>query len=162
MKDRFWDAVDNLRRRHEEALPTLHPVLREKVTLLLARLGGRFGVWEGYRDHHAQSVAYAKGYSNAAPGQSPHNHTLEDGTPCSLAADLVLDPRYVTVRANRSSPSWPDLWDDETPEAVQAWADLDREARALGLVRVMIGRGKRRRPDLPHVELPDWRALRGA
>lgn len=82
--------------------------------------------------------------TNALPGESPHNYLP------ALACDLVLDPRAVLVAPHPEDRTVPWLWDAASTDARTAWADLDREAKALGLARIEW--------DRPHVELPTWRA----
>jgi hypothetical protein len=133
--------------RRPVVLAELHPELRRRVLLLLDHLGGRFTPYCGYRDEAAQKRAKATGHSNASWGQSPHNFKP------ALAVDVVLDPRHVDVRPNPADENYPDLWDDASPEAVQAWEDLEEAAERYGLERVNL-RGVR---DKPHLQLHDWR-----
>ena len=141
-------AIERLEERHDRVLDELHPELRARVLRVLADLGGRVSPWEGYRDAIGQAKALARGNSGAKWGNSPHNYSP------ALACDLVLNPDRVAVRAHPQDPEYPDLWDDESPEAVQAWADLEDAAVRYGLDRVDV-KGKR---DKPHVQLFRWRS----
>ncbi len=56
-----------------------------------------------WRDAADQDKAEAEGKSRASFGQSPHNHTLPDGTPAALAFDFGVfecddegDEKYIT------------------------------------------------------------------
>jgi hypothetical protein len=144
--------LDETRKRIEErrdrVLRELHPELRRRVIAVLSDLGGRLVPWEGHRDIVGQQQAVARGASEATWGNSPHNYVP------ALACDLVLNPDRVAVRAHKQDPEYPDLWDDESPEAVSAWADLEDAAVRYGLDRVDV-KGKR---DKPHVQLFRWRS----
>ena len=143
-------SIRTLRRRHERALKELHPELRARVLGALAELGGRFMIWTGHRGKAEQQAALAAGHSHARFGQSPHNSKP------ALAADVVLNPGVLDLRPHPSDSRYPDLWDDETPEAVAAWADLERAAIRHHLARVNV-HGRR---DRPHLEMPAWRDLK--
>lgn len=152
--NRMREVRQRLDRRLDLVLAELHPDLRARVIAAMSTLGGRLTPWEGYRDAIGQAKARASGFSNADFGSSPHNYTP------ALACDLVLDPDRVAVRANKEDPELPDLWDDESPEAVKAWEDLEAACQAHGLERVNIKNrktGKYER-DRPHVQLPGWRS----
>jgi len=144
--------LDETRRRIEErrdrVLRELHPELRRRVIAVLADLGDRLVPWEGYRDALGQQKARAAGFSDADFGESPHNYQP------ALACDLVLNPDRVAVAPHKQDPDYPNLWDSESPEAVQAWADLEEACVRYGLDRVDV-KGKR---DKPHVQLFRWRA----
>jgi hypothetical protein len=141
-------TVDGLEKRRSRVLMELHPELRARVIPLLAELGGRLTPYEGFRDAAAQAKAKAAGTSKAAFGESPHNFKP------ALAVDVVLHPALVAVRAHKIDPSYPDLWDDESPDALAAWEALEQAAKAHGLERVNVD-GKR---DRPHLQLADWRS----
>lgn len=128
----------------------LHNELRARLVMLLSDMGGRVTPWEGYRGPEAQAAARAAGNSNAAFGESPHNFKP------SLAVDVVLHPAFVSLRAAASDSTYPDLWDDASPEALKAWADLELAAARVVLERVDLRVGVR---DRPHLQLPNWRAL---
>ena len=143
-----FDAVcRDLDRRRDRVLGELRVDLAAKVRQIESMTGGRFAPYCGYRGPHEQAEAKARGDSNAAFGESPHNFTP------ALACDLVLDPRVVAVA---EIDGWPNLWDTASPEAVQAWAMLEEAAKTVGLARVTLSHARR---DYPHVELPDWREL---
>lgn len=139
---------ERLARRKAKALDELHPILRAKVEALCRALSNRVTPWEGYRGQEEQAAALKNGASNAAWGHSPHNFRP------SLACDLVLNPAKVAVRAHPRDADFPDLWDDESPEAIETWRELDQLARLAGLVRVTVDG----QLDRPHVELPNWRS----
>lgn len=152
---RFEEVCRTLDKRRQQVLDELHPDLRARVERILR--DERFAPWQGYRSDAQQRDAYARGFSNAAPGESPHNHWP------ALACDIVLNPRRVMVRAHKQNPDYPDLWDDESADAQHAWLALDAAAQSAGLARVRIRRRGAPRgvtvKDLPHVELPNWRDL---
>lgn len=141
-------TVRALEDRRVRILDELHPLLRERVAAVLTDTGGRLAPWCGFRGQVEQDRAFAEGNSNARFGESPHNFAP------ALACDLVLSPALVRVRPHPDDPSVPDLWDDESPEALAAWEALEQAAKAHGLARVNV-RGRR---DRPHVELPSWRS----
>lgn len=145
-------TIDVLERKRSRVIMELHPDLRSQLVLLLADMGGRVTPWEGYRGPEAQAKAFEAGASAAKFGQSPHNFTP------SLAVDVVLHPSFVSVRANRADAKYPDLWDDESPDALASWAALDEAAKRHGLERVSyVDRRGRTVRDLPHLQLPKWR-----
>lgn len=138
----------DLEKRRTTVMRELHSVLRPRVSSLIEFLGGRFTVYTGYRDADAQAKAFASGNSAARFGQSPHNHSP------ALACDVVLDPDHVNVSVTEiDGDEWPNLWCTSTPEAVQAWQDLEVAAKRFNLRRVDVN-GKR---DRPHLELPNWK-----
>ena len=152
--NRMREVRERLDRRLDLVLSELHPDLRARVIDLMSTLGGRLTPWEGHRGEIGQAKAKARGYSDAAFGQSPHNYIP------ALACDLVLDPDRVTVRAHKDDPELPDLWDDTSPEALKAWEGLEAAAIKHGLERVNVKNrktGKLER-DRPHVQLPGWRS----
>jgi hypothetical protein len=143
-------TLHDLDKRRPLVLAELHPELRAKVDAIVVDLGGRLTPYCGYRDAAAQAKAFADGASAARFGESPHNFKP------ALACDLVLDPRHVPVKTTIvAGTEWPNLWDEETPEALAAWEALERAAFAAGLERVNVG-GRR---DRPHVQLANWRGL---
>jgi hypothetical protein len=147
--DRQRETLLRLDKKRPVVLAQLHPELRRRVERVLDMTGHRLAPWEGYRGREDQERARLSGASEARFGQSPHNFTP------SLACDLVLDPRQVPVRAHLRDERYPDLWDDETPEALAAWEALERACEEVELERVLV-RGRR---DRPHVQLPKWRSL---
>lgn len=140
-------TIARLEKRRPFILAELHPLLRKVVVSVLDDLGGRLTPWCGFRGQQEQVAALAAGTSHARWGESPHNFSP------ALACDLVLNPERVPVRANPVDPRYPDLWDDETPEALAAWEALEVMARMNDLERVKV-KGRR---DRPHVQLPGWR-----
>ena len=144
----YTAAIQNIDRRAKRALHETHLELRARVLAALDELNGRFALWEAYRDEEGQEAARRAGYSNAKFGQSPHNFRP------SLAVDVVLDPRRVLVGRHPADPEWPWLWDDKSPDALSAWADLEKAARRHHLHRVRVGS----KLDRPHLELPAWRS----
>jgi hypothetical protein len=147
-------AIERLEERHDRVLDELHPELRARVLRVLADLGGRVSPWEGYRDAIGQAKALARGSSRAKWGQSPHNYSP------ALACDLVLHPERHDLRAHKDDAEYPDLWDDESLDALATWAALEEAAQRHGLERVTIRdriTGKLVR-DKPHVQVPMWRA----
>lgn len=139
----------DLERRKPIVLAELHPLLRIRVEEVIERCGHRLAPYCGHRGIEEQREAFESGASLARPGESPHNHTP------ALACDLVLDPRRVDVRPHPQDDRYPDLWDDESMDALAAWESLDQWSRAVNLERVTI-RGKL---DRPHVQMPNWRSL---
>lgn len=125
----------------------LHPELLARVRGMMADLEGRFVMWTGHRNKAMQQRAFREGRSQARWLESPHNYKP------ALACDLVLNPELICI-PNARDPRYPDLWNNEEPEAKQAWRDLDEAAMDHHLVRIHLRFGK----DLPHVELPGWRA----
>jgi peptidoglycan L-alanyl-D-glutamate endopeptidase CwlK len=111
---------------------------------------------QGFRPNAEQDADYAKGrtvrgaiVTGAKAGESPHNFQP------SYAADVVLNPAVVAV-AEREG--YPDLWDEHSPDAVQAWADLEVVAAKYGLERVMLTGPHGPYRDKPHVQLHGWRS----
>jgi hypothetical protein len=155
----FGAACLNVQRRATSTLYSLDDRLRGLVHRVVERMGGRVTPWTGFRDEEAQNRAWDKGFSNARWGQSPHNYQP------ALACDFALNPQRVNVRERIESfnAGWPDLWDNDTAEAQQAWADLHRVALSIGLGRVRIRKHGResKQWDRPHVQLTDWKQRAG-
>lgn len=147
--DLLGRTIITLDRRRPDVLAQLHPDLLPRILAILKVSNGALTPWQGFRTASEQRRAKALGHSNADWGQSPHNYLP------ALACDLVLDPRFVPVRPSKSDPRYPDLWDDETPEAVAVWRELEGWAEQQGLERVTLAGGK---PDLPHLQLLNWRS----
>lgn len=147
--ERLGQSILTLDRKRPEVLAQLHPDLLPRILAVLKASNGKLTPWQGFRTASEQRRAKALGHSNADWGQSPHNFLP------ALACDLVLDPRFVPVRPSKSDPRYPDLWDDETPEAAAVWAGLEEWAADAGLERVTLAGGK---PDLPHLQLIRWRS----
>lgn len=145
-------TIAGLDAKRARIMGELHPKLRTLVDAMLVELSGRFTPICGYRDEAAQEAAFKSGASGVHFGQSPHNFKP------ALAVDLVLHPAHVNV-AEREG--YPDLWDEKSPEAAQAWADLGVYAIKYGLERVCVIDRKTGKPfqDKPHVQLPGWRSL---
>ena len=142
-------TIITLDRRRPDVLAQLHPDLLPRILAILTLSNSKLTPWQGYRTASEQRRAKALGHSAADWGQSPHNFLP------ALACDPVLDPRFVPVRPSKSDPRYPDLWDDETPEAAAVWSALDGWAEQQGLERVTLAGG---RPDLPHLQLLSWRS----
>lgn len=136
-----------LERDRARILDELHPVLRARVVACLADLGDRFVPYCGYRGAEAQAKALRDGHSAARFGASPHNFKP------ALACDVVLNPAVVEVAPAPSDPRFPNLWDDESPDAIKAWDALEVAAKLHRLERVSV-KGKR---DKPHLQMPLWR-----
>lgn len=125
-----------------------------------------FLVYETWRSAETQEKYYERKVTKARAGQSPHNH--------GLAVDFVLDTKKIRVRRREwKGRLYPDAWDDETPEAVDAWCELGAAAQGLGLVWGGKWIKKNATPkrktsgdlvvlgwDLPHVELSGWNSYR--
>lgn len=154
------ETAKRLEQRHLLALDTLHPEMVVRALEVCDLTGGRLLIWEGHRSDEAQRRAYSRGYSNAGPGDSPHNCVDAAGRPCSRAVDFVLHPILVRVTPAGTDSRYPNLWEQGTDEARQAWLDLEAAAGLAGLRRVRIKRRGRLVPDLPHCELPEWRSER--
>jgi hypothetical protein len=153
----FGAACLNVEKMASRAMYQLEPGLRKRVQRLCDRMGGRVSPWTGFRNEEEQNAAWLRKRSNARWLQSPHNYQP------ALACDLVLNPQRVNVRENPRAPGWPDLWDNETHEAQQAWIDLHARAVSLGLgrVRIRIGGAATKAWDRPHVQLKNWKELAG-
>lgn len=145
------EVIADLERRRARVLGELHPVLRARVVALLAELGGRFVPYCGYRDAAAQAKALREGHSNARFGASPHNYRP------ALACDVVLNPAVVEVSPVKGAEAWPNLWDDESPDAVKAWDALEARAKLHRLDRVYLTVDGERKRDKPHLQMPLWR-----
>lgn len=145
----FESVCKDLDIKRPRVLQELHPQLEVKVRQVVSMLGGRVTPYCGYRGPHDQAIALERGTSEAKFGDSPHNYHP------ALACDLVLDPRRVDVAPVASDPTYPNLWDAESPAAVATWADLEAAAEQVGLERVNISSGR----DKPHVQLHGWRPL---
>lgn len=128
--------------RSAKILKKLHPILQEKLPIVIAALKARgftVGLTQGERTFAEQDGLYMQGrtrpgpkVTNAKGGQSYHQYRL--------AADFAL------LDAN-GRPSWPD------PHPV--WAAIAAEAERAGL-----SSGYRwKHQDKPHVEMPEltWR-----
>lgn len=116
--------------------PELQAIARQWLSSCqIAGLTARINVtWRNPTD---QDKAYAAGLSNAKAGQSPHNITLRDGTPYSMAFDFALfdNGKYIT-----------DGEDDRYKRAGVIGKDL---GLAWG--------GDWHRPDWDHLEMSDWK-----
>lgn len=145
----------------------LHPELAARMARVLAACGGRLVMLSGHRPPKEQAALYDKGrkvvwsgdwrvmselvvdqskiVTNARPMSSAHNYSP------SRAVDCVLDDTLVKVSIREGRP---DLWCTSTREARKAWADYGAALKAEGLV----WGGDWRMRDLPHAELPDFRA----
>lgn len=124
-------------------LATCHADLRAVVEAVAAKM--RVMVLCGYRNETDQAAAFANGFSNAKPGESPHNMRP------AQAVDLApLKFRPVTGDAYVD-------WDDV--DLFDALARLVlTEAAKLGVDLVWGGTFKR--VDRPHFQLASWRKPR--
>lgn len=127
--------------RGRRKLSQLHPAWRELVPRYLdyldgAGVGGE--IFDVFRSPADQDRRFARGETNARAGESAHNVTVGiRRRPGALAFDFVTD-------AGEASP---------LQQLVhQWWSD-----NGFGVIRG--GVGPQRRPDLGHVEYPDWRSL---
>ena len=143
------EVIKRCEERRVAVLAELHPILRPKIVDLLEEMRGRVTPWCGYRGPADQARAREDGHSNARFGESPHNYQP------ALACDVVLHPARVLLRPHAADIESPDLWDDETPDALATWEALERASGVVGLARIFL-RGHR---DRPHLELPEWRSL---
>lgn len=125
-----------------DSVYALHPEVREKVLILMARMQERgmpVYMHQGYRTEAKQNELYDQGRSE--PGNIvTYARGLESAHNYGLAADLIF------VKHNWSPPysSW--------------WQELGAEARKLGLV----WGGDWDFKDFPHVEHPEFDANRKA
>lgn len=88
-----------------------------------------------WRSNSDQNEAFAQGLSNAHAGQSPHNHTLPDGTPYARAFDFLIRDNNGNIIKDGSD---------------KHYADAGRVGKELGL----IWGGDWHHPDWDHLELP--------
>lgn len=148
-------TILRLERLRAGVLAELHHELLHRIEPLLEELGGRFAPYTGFRGREEQESALARGNSGAAWGQSPHNFLP------ALALDVVLHPARVAVAPVKGDEAWPNLWDNESPAALQAWADLELAAARHGLerVRFLNPLTDQVELDLPHLQLPHWRSF---
>jgi len=128
------------------SLDDLHPSLRELAEHFIAschQAGVTVLIYCTYRNYEEQDAEYAKGrtapgpkVTNAKAGESPHNATLEDGTPASLAFDCCpLDLH--------GKPNW-----DSTSEA---WRVMALMGESIGLQ----WGGRFKNFDGPHFQMPE-------
>lgn len=90
-----------------------------------------------WRTGAEQAVAHATGRSNAAPGQSPHECCLANGTPASRAFD----------------------WGVFNPDGSYVRDGQDARYAACGVIVKGLGMkwgGEFHKPDFDHAELMDW------
>jgi hypothetical protein len=124
----------------DKNLTDLCPELQGQAPLFItncAEAGITVRIIVTWRDATDQNQCELEGLSAAKAGQSPHNHTNPDGSPCSLAYDFGVfrDGSYVT--------------DGTDPSYAQAGAI----AEGMGLV----WGGLWSKPDYDHIELANWR-----
>mgnify|MGYP003673845398 CR=1 FL=1 len=73
-----------------------------------------FIVFETLRDEATQESYFKRGVTKARFGESPHNY--------GYAMDVVLDVKKIKTRKREwKGRNFPDAWDDETPDCVEAW-----------------------------------------
>lgn len=126
-------------------VPGVRPELRRLALAFLEeaeRVGLTLRVVSVLRPLEEQARLYAQGRTApgpivtwAKPGTSPHNY------------GAAFDVAFLDARGRPS-------WDEAHP-----WAVLGPVAKRVGLVW---GGTWAKKPDRPHLELPDWRALVGA
>lgn len=125
----------------------LHPVLQPVAQQFLAACeaqGINALITCTYRSAEEQEATYAQGRTLPGPivtwargGESPHNATLEDGTPASQAFDVCpLDAHGKPI------------WDAGNP----AWREMGEIGISLGLEW---GGSWVKKPDFPHFQLPE-------
>lgn len=131
-------------------LKDLHPDMQElcsKWQDACEAANIRVGISETYRSKEEQDGDYAKGrtepgkvITNAKGGQSPHNCTMDDGTPASKAFDFFV---YAADGSNKLDWS---ATDDQ-------WQKVIAIGQGLGLVSGSTWHIK----DNDHMELPNWK-----
>tara|TARA_R110000751_G_scaffold265397_1_gene364497 strand:- start:27130 stop:27612 length:483 start_codon:yes stop_codon:yes gene_type:complete len=123
-----------------------------------------FIVFETLRDEATQESYFKRGVTKARFGESPHNY--------GYAMDVVLDVKKIKTRKREwKGRNFPDAWDDETPDCVEAWFLLGGYVEDLQLtwggtwmskvpkIRTLSDGTKIRLGwDLPHIELTGWRS----
>lgn len=116
---------------------TRRPFSRQRGLFLQGRVlkNGRF-------------VKVGKTVTNADAGQSPHQW--------GLAADFVLDVKSAWWGGQKPTGAW-DTGSNDRPLPKLAWEKLGRVAKETGLIW---GGSWATFKDLPHVEMPEWRAYR--
>lgn len=121
-------------------LAGVHPDLRRVLDAAIKRID--FTVIQGQRGRAAQEKAKAEGNSNASFGQSPHNFAP------ALAVDVIPYPFAG--------------WDDKgLVEDLRKIADVVvEEGKKLGIAITWGGNWKSIK-DYPHLELANWKTLRG-
>lgn len=144
---RFDEAMLNIQRAERRAMRLMHPHLLHKAGKLREMLEGRIAFWLAYRGKEAQEQAFIAKRSHAQWKQSPHNYFP------SYAVDICLVPTMVRVEEHPTDPGWPHIFDKTSPDALEAWADVEQAAIVVGLNRINV-HGER---DRPHLELPSWR-----
>ena len=132
-------------RRISDLVAELQPKAQQFLTQANAALTpSKVVITTTWRSPAEQAVAHAAGLSKAAPGQSPHECELADGTPAARAFDWAVlnpdgsyvsvgtDPRYATCGAIVMSLElvWGGTWTLEKDDC---------------------------EPDFDHAELVDWR-----
>lgn len=127
----------------------LHPDLQPLCQQFLdncAHTGMKVGLCQTYRSSEEQDADYAKGrtapgriITNAKGGQSPHNCTLDDGTPAAKAFDFFI------YNSDGSTLDW-NAADDKWQKAISI-------GEALGLVSGSTFKFK----DTDHFELAGWK-----
>lgn len=148
-------------------LDQCHPVLRERMSAILERLGGRMVPISAHRPPAEQARLYERGrrvvwsadwrilseavvdrkriVTHAPPMQSAHNYKP------ARAIDCVLNTAVVDVGEREGVP---DAWDTTSKQAVETWAEYGALVVAHGLIW---GGGWKMR-DMPHAELLDFRS----
>ena len=95
-----------------------------------------------WRSATDQNDAKLAGLSNAAAGQSPHNHINAQGLPCSLAFDFGVFDQGAYVQNGQDA----------------RYSKAGAIAKGMGLV----WGGDFTHPDYDHIELANWRQYRSS
>lgn len=149
-----------------DLLNQCHPVLKEKISVVLEKLGGRMVPFSAHRPPEEQARLYEKGrrvvwsgdwrilnemvvderaiVTGAPPMRSPHNYKP------SRAIDCILNTALVDVKYRDGVL---DAWCTSTKQAAETWREYGEYVVEHGLVW---GGGFRRR-DMPHAELKDFK-----
>jgi hypothetical protein len=152
-------------------LEQCHPVLLERISVVLGRLGGRMVPISAHRSPGQQAAIYQFGRTRiawapdwsilsggevikgqrtrtkAAPMQSAHNFDP------ARAIDCVLNTALVDV-GERDGVA--DAWCTSTKQAADTW----REYGALVVEVGLVWGGSWKMRDMPHAELPEFRSER--
>lgn len=135
-------------------LDDLHPDLQAKCHQFLdacSREGIDILVTCTYRSNEEQRLLYAQGrtapgkiVTNALPGKSAHNHVNPNGSPCSMAFDVV--PMV------HGKPDW----NTHDPQDLALWNRVGEIGKSFGLE--WAGDWKTFK-EFPHFQLPGFVAI---